>query len=90
MKRTESTQAMVEKALAKANEMAYSDYRIHAGMKRSAKAKDWENAGAERVYIRIDCYTLADNYKGNYKCGYIDNLTGQYVFDQYSEINLGI
>lgn len=90
MKQTDTTRKMVSTALNKANEMAETDYRIHAGMKRKAKASEWEKDGKERVYIKIDCYTLADRYKGNYKCGYIDNVTGEYVFDAYSEIDLGL
>ena len=88
MKQTEVAKEMIKTALTKANDKAENDYHITHGFKREAKARNDESAG--RTYIRIDCYTLKGNYKGNYKCGYINNETGEYVFGQYDEVDLSI
>lgn len=71
-----------QEAIAKANEKAYSDYHINLGIERKAVAKTWERDGEKREYIRIDCYTMAGKYKGNYKCGYVVEATGEYVPDE--------
>ena len=78
----------VEEALKIANEKAYSDYHIHAGTDRIAKAKEWEKDGQKRVYIDIYCYTAVGRYKGKYKCGYVDAMTGEYVCTKYDDVNL--
>lgn len=62
-----------------ANDKAYNDYRITAGIERKAKSKRWEKDGEKRDYIRIDCYTLNGKYKGNYQCGYVNVDTGEYA-----------
>lgn len=81
---------MIKKALDKANEMAYNDYHISLGMDRKASSKLWEKEDKSRTYIKINCYTLNGNFKGSYKCGYIDNKTETYVFEQNDEVNLGL
>lgn len=86
----EMLQERIDKAIEIANEMAYSDYHINAGTDRRAVSKLWENNGQKRTYINIVCYTYAGNYKGRYNCGYIDNITGEYVYTKYDEVNLGL
>lgn len=78
----------IEKALEIANEKAYSDYRINAGIERKAVVKKWEKDDKKRAYISINCYTLNGKFKGSYKCGYIDLVTEAYIFTQYDEIDL--
>lgn len=78
----------VEQALEKANEMAYSDYHIHAGTERKAVAKEWEKGDLHRNYIKIYCYTLNGRYKGSYSCGYVDMVSGEYVYTSKDEVNL--
>lgn len=83
---TDKIKDAVEKAVRKAQEWANSgDYRIHAGIDRKAIAKEWKG---KRVYINIFCYSAAGNYKGKYDCGYIDMENGEYITNQYTDINL--
>jgi hypothetical protein len=76
----------VTEAIEKANEFMAQDKGkyIHAGMERKVAAKKRDD---KKTYIRIDCYTLGGNYKGNYKCGKID-ADGNYSVGQYDEIDL--
>lgn len=62
-------------------DMMYKDYHIHAGIDRKVVTKKQEKDGESRTYIIIRCYTLNGRYKGQYKCGYINNDTGEYVTD---------
>lgn len=78
------------KAIAKAETMTSGNIYINLGINRKVATKHWEKDGAKRTYIRIDCYTLAGNYKGNYKLGYVDEITGKYVFDSSAEFDLEI
>jgi hypothetical protein len=78
----------VEMAIEKANEMAYNDYRIHAGIDRKATSKEWEKGDQRRAYIKINCYTLNGKFKGSYDCGYVDLNTDEYVFPASAEIEL--
>ena len=78
----------IEKAIEIANKKAYSDYRINAGIERKASSKVWEKGDQKREYIKINCYTLNGKFKGKYDCGYVDMITGEYVFTDRDEINL--
>lgn len=78
---------MIEKAIGKATEMAHSSIYVTAGMDRRVTTKEWEKDGEKRTYIKINCYTLAGNFKKSYDCGYVDN-NDKYVFTKYAEINL--
>ncbi|MEG2421250.1 MAG: hypothetical protein RSB55_06840 [Oscillospiraceae bacterium] len=62
-------------AIAAANELAYSDYHIHLGVDRRAVSKDL----GTKTNISIWCYTNGGRYKGCYKCGSVDNSTGEYT-----------
>lgn len=73
----------IEMLLAKANEIAYSDYHIHAGIDRKATAAKQ----CDKTYIKINCYTANGKYKGNYKCGCIDD-DGNYTVGKYDDVNL--
>lgn len=75
----------ITEAIAKAQELAYKDYHIHAGVERKAVAKDWEG---KRTYINIYCYTMNGRYVGKYDCGYIDKETEEYVTTKYTEVDL--
>ena len=70
---------IIEKAVAKAEEMMYSDYHINAGIDRKVVTKDWEKDGEKRTYIKVYCYTANGRYKGSYDMGYIDNVTNTYI-----------
>lgn len=78
----------VEQLVKLAENRMYNDYRIHAGIERKVNVKTWEKDGKKRAYITIQCYTMAGNYKGAYKCGYLDKVTGEYVFTKYDDIDL--
>lgn len=80
----------LKKAIAKAETMTSGNIYINLGMVRKVATKHWEKDEAKRTYIRIDCYTLSGNYKGNYKLGYVDEVTGEYVFDNSAEFDLEI
>jgi hypothetical protein len=70
---------IIEKAVAKAEEMMYSDYHINAGIDRKVVTNDWEKDGKNRTYIKVCCYTANGRYKGSYDMGYIDNVTNTYI-----------
>ena len=71
-----------------ADDRMYNDYYIHAGVERKVSTKLWEKGDKKRTYITIQCYTAAGNYKGAYKCGYVDMISGEYVATQYDDIDL--
>lgn len=48
---------------AKAEEMAYNDYHINAGVDRKVVINHWEKGEKKRDYIDIKCYSLAENSK---------------------------
>lgn len=39
------------------------------------------------MYLNIRCYSAMGNYKGQYKCGYVDLNTGDYVIGKYDDVN---
>lgn len=88
MKTEVKVQKMIEMLTKKAETMLYDDYRVNLGMEREVIAKKWEKGEKSRTYIAIKCYSLRRNFKGEYKCGYIDNLTGVYVATKYDDFNL--
>lgn len=67
--------------------MAYGDYHINAGIDRRVNSNQWEKNGNKRLYLSIDCYTMAGRSKGSYKCGYIDMITNQYVVGKYDDVD---
>lgn len=78
---------IVETLKANLEDMLYGNTYIHAGMERKVQAKLWEKAGNKRMYLNINCYSLAGNYKGQYKCGYVDMLTGKYVLTKWDDVD---
>lgn len=64
-----------ETVKANLEKMMYSDYHIHAGVEREVATR--KNNG--KTFFVIKCFSLAGNYKGQYKCGYIVDATGEYV-----------
>lgn len=78
---------LVESLVAALEEMAYSDYNIHLGIDRKVQTKEWEKNGNKRVYLTIACYTCHGNYKGAYKCGYVDLVTNEYVCGKYDDVD---
>jgi len=60
---------------------------INLGVTRKVSVKDWEKNGKNRTYIKINCYTMCDNYKGTYDCGYWDNINDEYVAGKYDIVN---
>lgn len=78
----------VEMITKMAEERMYNDYNIHAGIERKVSTKLWEKGDKKRTYITIQCFSMAGKFKGSYKCGYIDMVTGEYVSTQYDDIDL--
>lgn len=78
---------LIETLKSNLEEMAYSCDYIHAGIKRDVVAKEWSKNGNKRTYLNINCYSMAGNYKGQYKCGYVDMVTGEYVVTKYDEVD---
>ena len=68
-------------------DMAYTSIYINAGIDRQVVEKYWEKNGHKRMYLTINCYTLAGNSKGQYKCGYVDMVTGEYVVGKYDDVD---
>lgn len=83
----EKSENLVGTLIKNLNAMAYSDYHIHAGMERHATSKIWEKNNQKRAYLAINCFSLSGNFKGSYKCGYVDMLTNSYVCGRYDEVN---
>ena len=77
-----------EKAIELAAANLYGNIYIHQGMRRRVVAKRWEGDGKIRTYITIACYTMADRYKCSYRCGYIDEVLGEYVVTHYDDLDL--
>lgn len=67
--------------------MLYGNKYITAGIDRIVEVKSWEKEGKKRTYLNIRCYSAAGNYKGQYKCGYVDMLTGEYVATKWDDVN---
>lgn len=78
---------IVETLKANLEKMMYADYHIHAGAERKVSAKLWEKNGNKRMYLAINCYSLMGHRKGQYKAGYVDMLTNQYVVGGYDDVN---
>ena len=78
----------VADVIAAAEARMYNDYVINAGAEREVSTKEWEKDGKKRTYITIRCYSLAGNFKGSYKCGYVDMVSGEYVATKYDDIDL--
>lgn len=68
-------------------DMLYGNKYIHAGVNRVVSAKVWEKNGNKRMYLAINCYSYANNFKGSYKAGYIDLITGKYVVGKYDDVD---
>lgn len=51
-------------------------------------ANDWQKNGKNRTYISIKVYTNAWNIKREYKCGYVDNNTDEYIVTKYDSMDL--
>lgn len=68
-------------------EMMYNDYHINAGLEREVSVNKWEKNGNKRAYLSINCYSAAGNKKGQYKCGYVDLVSGEYVAGKYDDVN---
>lgn len=67
--------------------MMYDSIYIHAGREREVISKVWEKNDKKREYFEIRCYSLAGNFKGAYKCGYIDLVTCEYVTTKYDDVD---
>lgn len=78
----------VEQITKMAEDRMYRDYQINAGTERKVSTKVWEKGDKKRTYITIQCFSLAGNFKGSYKCGYVDMTTGEYVSTKYDDIDL--
>lgn len=78
----------VEKAVELATANLHGNIYINAGIDRRVSTKRWEKGDAIRTYISIYCYTLNGRYKGAYKCGYVDEVSGKYVVTRYDDIDL--
>ena len=57
-----------------AQDMADNDYHINLGMERKISVKE----AGDVATIAIYCYTLNGKYKGAYKCGTYNKVTGEY------------
>lgn len=68
-------------------EMAYNCKYITLGIERTVSAKLWEKGENKRTYLNVSCYTANGRYKGQYKAGYVDMVTGQYVVTKYDDID---
>ncbi|MCI6468108.1 MAG: hypothetical protein MSA90_21920 [Faecalicatena sp.] len=78
---------LIETLKANLEDMAYSDHNINAGIDRQVSEKKWENGENKRTYLSINCYTCSGRFKGAYKCGYVDEVTGSYVCSKYDDVD---
>ena len=82
-----TAQEKIDQLVQNMEEMKNSDYHIHAGVDRKVSTKLWEKDDKRRTYININCYSLCGNFKGSYKCGYVDMVSGEYVCTKYDDVN---
>ena len=68
-----------EEIIGKLDSMLYKSKHLHWGVDREIMVKHWEKDGKSREYIKVRCYSLMGNWKGDYECGYWDNVAGCYV-----------
>lgn len=68
-------------------DMLYGNKYINLGIERVVSEKLWEKGSKKRTYLTINCYTGNGRYKGQYKAGYVDMVTGQYVTTNYDDID---
>lgn len=78
---------IIETLKANLEEMAYNCKYITLGIERTVSAKLWGKGENKRMYLNVSCYTANGRYKGQYKAGYVDMLTGKYVVGKYDDIN---
>ncbi len=83
----EAKEDIVETLKKNLEDMAYGCRYINLGINRVVSAKLWEKNGSKRTYLDINCYTLNGRYKGQYRAGYVDMLTKQYVATRYDDID---
>ena len=76
----------LENAVVKANE--WIEKRVMWSGESKVVTKNWEKGDKNRTYITIRNYTSAWNLKHELKCGYIDNVTSEYVATKYDNVNL--
>lgn len=68
-------------------DMLYGCKYIDLGYDRVVSAKLWEKNGNKRMYFNINCYTANGRYKGQYKAGYVNMFTGEYIVSRFDEID---
>lgn len=64
----------LEKAIVKADELGKE-----SGWNYRVNASGWVKYGKNRTYVSTRIYTNAWNLKREYKLGYIDNMTGDFI-----------
>ena len=74
---------LIEELKKNLEDMMYNCKYIHLGIDREVYTR--EDKG--RTYLSIRCYTMAGRYKGQYKCGYVDMATNQYVCGRYDDVD---
>lgn len=67
--------------------MVYNCKYINLGTDRRVVAKVWEKGNNKRMYLNVSCYTSNGKFKGQYKAGYVDMVSNQYVVSKYDDIN---
>lgn len=80
-------QAKIDSLKTNLESILYSDFHIHAGTDRKVELKKWEKNSEKRIYLNIRCYSAMGHFKGQYKCGYLDLNTGDYIVGKYDDVN---
>lgn len=75
-----------EMAVQKANE--WIEKRVMWAGTSKVYTNDWAKDDKDRTYITIKNFTNAHNLKHTLKCGYIDNVSGEYLATKYDNIDL--
>lgn len=78
---------IIETLKSNLEDMLYGNKYINLGIERTVVAKPWEKGESKRMYLAINCYTENGRYKGQYKAGYVDMITGEYVLTRYDDVD---
>lgn len=78
---------IIDTLKANLEDMLYGNIYINLGIDRVVSEKLWEKGDNKRMYLNINCYTANGRYKGQYKAGYVDMVTGEYVVSKWDDVD---
>lgn len=73
--------------IARANEIAAASKSIASSNTYKVTANDWAKGGNDRTYISIVETTEGTRHYRKYDCGYVNNITGEYISGKNINLN---